>query len=277
MNFPERSTKRSSYWRVWLTFARNSLVREMSFRANFLITLATRLLWFCSMMIFFKVVFLKTRQISGWSEYEYFAFMATGMIINSLIETFFMANCTNFSEQIRTGNLDFALLKPIDTQFLISLEKMEWSVLSNLLFAGGLLFFSLHKLGVSFSITEMLVYLGFIGVGVSVFYSIMLVLTSASVWMGRNRGLHEFWFYVTVFSRYPRNIYQGSLGLPIYYLLSYCIPILLVVSIPAESLANRKLYDPRLAIVFICTSLMCLAISRWIFNYALKSYRSASS
>ena len=169
MNFLERSTKRPSYWRVWLTFARNSLVREMSFRANFLITLATRLLWFCSMMIFFKVVFLKTRQINGWGEYEYFAFMATGMIINSLIETFFMANCTNFSEQIRTGNLDFALLKPIDAQFLISLEKIEWSVLSNLLFAGGLLFFSLHKLGIHFGITEMLAYLGFIGVGVSVF------------------------------------------------------------------------------------------------------------
>ena len=34
-----------------------------------------------------------------------------------------MPNCEEFSELIRTGGLDFALLKPIDTQFLISLHK----------------------------------------------------------------------------------------------------------------------------------------------------------
>ena len=45
-----------------------------------------------------------------------------------------MPNCEDISELIRTGGLDFALLKPIDTQFLISLEKVDWSSLAN--FAG---------------------------------------------------------------------------------------------------------------------------------------------
>ena len=34
-----------------------------------------------------------------------------------------MPNAEEFSELIRTGGLDFALLKPIDTQFLISFRK----------------------------------------------------------------------------------------------------------------------------------------------------------
>ena len=33
-----------------------------------------------------------------------------------------MTNADEFSELIRTGALDFALLKPIDTQFLVSLH-----------------------------------------------------------------------------------------------------------------------------------------------------------
>ena len=33
----------ASYVRVWLTFLRNSLVREMAFRSNFLINVVTRL------------------------------------------------------------------------------------------------------------------------------------------------------------------------------------------------------------------------------------------
>ena len=45
------------------------------------------------------------------------------MLINSLVQAFFMPNCEDISELIRTGGLDFALLKPIDTQFLISLAE----------------------------------------------------------------------------------------------------------------------------------------------------------
>ena len=40
-----------------------------------------------------------------------------------------MTNADEFSELIRTGNLDFALLKPIDTQFLVSLQRIDWSSL----------------------------------------------------------------------------------------------------------------------------------------------------
>ena len=45
-----------------------------------------------------------------------------------------MTNADEFSELIRTGELDFALLKPIDTQFLISLQRVDWSSLGNFLF-----------------------------------------------------------------------------------------------------------------------------------------------
>ena len=42
----------------------------------------------------------------------------------------FMSNADEFSELIRNGSLDFALLKPIDTQFLVSLQRIDWSALA---------------------------------------------------------------------------------------------------------------------------------------------------
>jgi len=104
---------------VLLTFFRNSIVREMAFRGNFLIEVVTNAFWFGAQLIFFTLIFGNVKEMNGWTRDQFFAFMATGMIINTLIEAFFMPNCANFSELIRTGNLDFALLKPIDTQFLI--------------------------------------------------------------------------------------------------------------------------------------------------------------
>ena len=88
---------------------------------------------------FYLIVFHHTPLIgpeSGWGKYEFFVFLATTWLINSLVQTFFMPNAEEFSELIRTGNLDFALLKPIDTQFLVSFQKMDWSSLAN--FAAGI-------------------------------------------------------------------------------------------------------------------------------------------
>ena len=52
--------------------------------------------------------------------------------MNSVVQTFFMTNVDELTDLIRTGGLDFILLKPIDTQFLVSLRRIDWSSLANL-------------------------------------------------------------------------------------------------------------------------------------------------
>src|SRR5437868_4851188 len=90
------------YWRVLLMFARNSLVRELSFRGNFVIEVVTRGFWFAAQIVMFDLIYRSVQDVNGWNRYEFFAFMATGMIVNTLIEAFFMPNCANFSELVRT-------------------------------------------------------------------------------------------------------------------------------------------------------------------------------
>ncbi len=139
--------KGASYLRVFATFFRNSLVREMTFRSNLLITIVTRLFYFVAQVALFEIIYRQVNAIDDWTRPEYFAFLATGMLINSLVETFFMPNCANFSELIRTGNLDFVLLKPIDPQFLISFEKMELAMLNQAVLALALLGYALVRIG----------------------------------------------------------------------------------------------------------------------------------
>ncbi len=267
------------YRRVFSTFLRNALIREMTFRGNFLITLLTRSFWFAAQLALFEVIFREVTDIAGWTRAQYFGFMATGMLINSIVETFFMPNCANFSELIRTGNLDFALLKPIDTQFLISFEKLELSSLSQTALSLALLGYALRAGDVSLTAATVCGYVLLVLIGVMFFYSLMISLASTSIWFGRNQGLYDFWFYITVFARYPRSIYtfQGNPAAEIFTLLfTYVIPILLVVTVPAEVVMAKAL-DFQLLFVAGAMSLAGLFLSRAIFQYALKSYRSASS
>lgn len=266
------------YLRILGLFLRNSLVRELSFRWNFVIEFITMGFWFTAQFVLFDIIYGNVREINGWNRYEFFAFLATGMTINTIIEAFFMPNCANFSELIRTGNLDFALLKPIDTQFLISFEKLELGALSNLVLSLGLMTYAVTHLPQPPGVVQVLMALTMIGVGVAFYYSLMIMLASTSIWLGRNQGLYDFWFYITVFARYPRNIYGGSLAGDLLRLtFSYAIPILLVVAVPAELVTGKLLAPTRISLVAITAAVVGLVVSRWVFTRALASYRSASS
>jgi ABC-2 type transport system permease protein len=265
------------YGHVWFTFFRNALVRELTFRGHFLITVLTRAIWFAAQLTLFEIIYRNVDLIKDWTREEYFAFMATGMLINAVVETFFMPNCANFSELIRTGNLDFALLKPIDTQFLISFEKMDLAMLNQIILAGGLLGYSLFQIGEPIPLARALLYMAYLGIGVGFLYSMMIALASTSVWFGRNQGLYDFWFYITVFVRYPRSIYSGSpTGEVVRGLFSYVIPILLVVTVPARILV-KSMDDWSLATIGAAATFLALVLSRRIFHWSLTCYRSASS
>ena len=111
------------------------------------------------------------------------------------------------------------------------------------------------------------------------FYSLMIALASTTIWFGRNQGLYDFWFYITIFARYPREIYRGEslFALALYNVFSYMLPILLVVTVPAQVLLSKTLDPTWIALVGVAGAGAGLVVSRAIFKRALMSYRSASS
>lgn len=278
-----------SYLGVFWMFARNSLIRDMTFRTNFLIEAVSSATWALMNLGFYTLLFdLMYRdgggpgQIAGWGKFEFFVFIATTMLVNSLVQAFFMPNAEELSELTRTGGLDFALLKPIDTQFLVSLQKVSWSSFGNLFLALGLLAYSLPRIeGLTLSPLQVILYPIYVVTGTLILYSIMIALAATSIWLGRNQSLYDFWFYITNFSRYPMEIYEGPYGTPLRRLFTFVIPILVVINVPAAILAkpfsadnSYRFYLAGFAIVATAAS---LAFSRWVFQRALLSYRSASS
>src|SRR5258708_14861858 len=109
---------RASYLGVFLTFAKNSLIRNMMFRTNFIIECLSSVTWTMMNLGFYLLIFHYTPSIganTGWVEWEFFAFLATTMLINSLVQAFFMPNCEDISELICTGGPHFARFQAIDT------------------------------------------------------------------------------------------------------------------------------------------------------------------
>jgi ABC-2 type transport system permease protein len=284
-----RSRKRlertmATYIRVFLTFARNSLVRDMTYRANFLIETIGSMGWMLMNLAFYTLIFRYAPSIgvgTGWKMYPFFAFLATGLLVNSVVQALFMTNAEELSELIRTGTLDFALLKPMDTQFLVSCVRIEWSALGNFFLGILLLGFALVKMQYLPGAAEWALYPLYILCGIAIYYSLMIALAALSVWLGRNLSMLDFWFYLTMFSRYPMEIYQGPWGAPLRRFFTFMIPVLVVVNVPARWLLGplrpQTPGEWLLPVFTIFATAASLAASRWIFQRALRSYRSASS
>jgi ABC-2 type transport system permease protein len=265
---------------------RNSLVRDMMFPANFIIESISSFGWVMMNVGFYLLIFKYTDQIgpgsdmgSAWDKHQFFVFISTSMFINSIVQMFFMTNADEFSELIRTGGLDFALVKPIDTQFLISLRRIEWASIANFMVAAALMIYALPRVNeVNITLWQVVLYPIYVAAGVAILYSLTIVLAAASVWLGRNTSIYDFWFYITTFSRYPMEIYQGPIGGWLRVIFTFVLPILVVVNVPARMLA--KPMQPQywyLAIFAVFATIVSLAASRWVFRRALLSYRSASS
>jgi ABC-2 type transport system permease protein len=203
------------------------------------------------------------------------------LLINSLVQTLFMTNADELSDLIRTGSLDFILLRPMDAQFLVSLRRIDWSSLSNLAVGLALMVYSLVELRYVPGLVQIVLYPLYVACGVAIYYSLMITLASTTVWIGRNLTLLDFWFYITNFSRYPMEIYRGPWGDPLRRMFTFAIPILIAVNVPARILIRPL--DPQtpeswlLPLFALAAAAACLLASRRTFQQALASYRSASS
>lgn len=263
------------YARLLSHLGRYTLNRELAFRGNFLVKVSVEVLWLGILVAFYKTVFAKTTHVANWSEAEYFFFVGCFFAINGLTECLFLDNFNEFAELVRTGDLDFLLLRPIDEQFLISLRKIDWGTAPNVLMGGILMVMALVQKGWRFDPPRVLMFFVTFTCATAIAYGFMLLLTSLSVWMVRNQSLMEMWWLFSSLARYPKEIFAGKLAEPLGYFFTYIIPILVVSNVPANVMV--RVFDPGMVLLCIVFAVVILFVSRRFFQHALRSYRSASS
>src|SRR5712672_4691110 len=111
------------YIEIYSIMLRNSLIRELSFKANFLLWMVVEILWFCGQIVFFSIIFANVDRIGDWTKWEVILLVGTHQMIAQLFQAFFFVNVSNIPELVRTGRLDSLLVLPIDSQFAVSAKQ----------------------------------------------------------------------------------------------------------------------------------------------------------
>jgi ABC-2 type transport system permease protein len=261
------------YLEIYSIMLRNSLIREMSFKANFLLWLIVEVLWFCGQIVFFSIIFANVDQIGDWSKWEVVLLVGTHQIAAQLFQAFFFQNLSNIPELVRTGKLDTLLALPIDSQFAVSTKQFGLDSLINAGLGAIVVIVSLVNLNVMPSATSTFLYLIALAFGVAIHYAIMIALAAVSFWIVRAQGLVYGYFNFLQIARYPDTIFPRAFR----FIFGWIVPVIIVANIPARLLI-KPLDQPMWLMMHLSVAgTVAVLMSRLFWRFALRRYSSASS
>ncbi|HYG33863.1 MAG TPA: ABC-2 family transporter protein, partial [Clostridia bacterium] len=134
------------YFRVYAALWKNSVTREMIFKTNFLMWIVVETLWFALQLCFIGVLYLHTDNIGTWTKWEVVMLIGASHFIQQIFQAFFLINCTNLSELVRNGKLDFLLLLPVNTRFLVSFRQVDLGAFLNAASAVAVMVYAAHRM-----------------------------------------------------------------------------------------------------------------------------------
>jgi ABC-2 type transport system permease protein len=262
----------SRYLSVYAALWKNSVSREMGFKSNFLLWIVVELLWFGLQLSFISVLYLHTDNIGTWTKWQVVMLIGGSHFIQQMYQAFFLVNCTNLSELVRTGKLDFLLLLPVNTRFLVSLRQVDLGAFVNASFAVAVVAYAARQMHLVPTLVQVLGFLALCVVGIAIHYSLMFLLASISFWTVRAQGI--VWGYYNLFNvaRMPDEAFDGLFKA----VFTFAIPMLLVSNVPVRLLAD-KLSSPAPVLLLLFMGVVCFSVSEWGWRASMRRYTSASS
>ena len=259
------------YLKVYKKFLHTSLASELEYKTNILIDLITAILSLIGSIFLLSIFFQNNGSIGSWKFEEALIIQGIYTILNGITNTWFNPNLSEIVKHIREGTLDFVLLKPIDSQFFISLKKINPSGLLEIILGLILLFYCIRINQIIFSLSFLTLSLITLICSICILYSLWFFISTTTIWFVKTWNATEVLRSFLYIGRFPLSSFSFSLRI----FFSVFVPIAFITSIPSEVFLGisefwKILLELIVAMIFLFTSRKF-----WIF--ALRFYTSASS
>jgi ABC-2 type transport system permease protein len=252
-------------------FARVSVLNELQYRANFFIQIVTSALGLAVALGGLGVVFSHTDTLKGWTAADLLAILGVYFIVGSAIRTVIQPSMQRLMEDIRTGVLDYAIVKPVETQFLISIRQIEIWKLVDLGIGLALLAIALRQLHVQVTPLNALAFLLLLVCGVLTVYSFWLMLATVTFWFIKIDNILVIFQTMYEAGRWPVRIYPGWLEI----VLTFLVPVAFAVTVPVEAITGRM--TPATLLIAVGLMAAMLWASHRFWRIGIAAYSGASA
>ena len=257
----------SLYWSI----LKVSFIRATAFRFDFWWRVGMDLVFYGVSIAGFKLIYLHTPLLGGWTEDQVMVFIAGYFILDALQMTFLSQNLWEFPSDVNTGLFDYTLVRPVSPLFWISCKEVAVSSFVNLLAALGIFTWALSNYTAPFSALDVLTYIFFLLNGLFIFFCVRILFSLPVFWLHSPYTFERIFYSLQPFLDRPHTIYSGWARLLVLTL----IPFGLMASLPAYIFFNGLTL--KIALLTLSVTTFFGAFVFWIWSKAINAYSSASS
>lgn len=248
-----------------------SASKGLEFRFDFYTRIIMDLFYYFVSILFYKVLFLHSANIGGWNEKQTMVFVGGFLFIDAIHMTLFSNNLWQIPMLINKGELDYYLIRPVSSLFLISFRDFAFNSLVNLFFATGILIWAICNLSPVPNFSLLCVYFLLLLNGSIIFYCIHMLGNIIVFWLHASDDFRHITWQMMKFGERPDKIYYGF-GRKI---LVSILPYALIASFPARILLDK--FEWTIALHCLSVSICFVFILIFTWKKGLKVYSSASS
>lgn len=257
--------------RLWRQFIINAFVREAEYRVNLAFSLLEGLVHLALVVATFLLIYRFSDEVAGWTRDETLMLVGVYRIVDGLIAMQITPNIMALSGYIRQGDLDFYLLRPVSSQFLVSLHRLRLEQGIDVLIGLVLTVYAGNLAGVAWTVPNVVLALLFGLCGLIVLYAVWFCTAICAFWLVQVPTIDQLFFSIFETARYPVAYFNST----IRAFLTFVVPIAFATTFPTEAL--RGIANPRLLIIGVVLAAAALTLSHHFWHYALRHYSSASS
>ncbi len=259
------------FLRLINTFLKINIQTALAYRADAVVNILLNLMWLGWELLGLNIIFSNTDTLGGWGPGELIALLGVFRLVNTLMAAIIWPNTEEFNSSVRDGSLDYDLLKPVNSLFLVTFSRITIWRIWDLFLAVLLIIVGIHLAGETVTLLNMLTFLILTISGGVVIYSLWIVMIALTFWFTKFDNNVTILQALLDAGRYPATVYPAWLRV----IITYLIPIAVATTVPLQAL--RGDLDTLRVIAFLMVGIASFLVASRVWKAGVKRYSGASS
>jgi len=252
-------------------FLKVNIQMSLAYRADTVVNILLNLMWLGWELLSLGIIFSNTDTIGGWGFGELIALLGVFRLVHTLMIALVWPNTEKFNQSIRDGSMDYTLLQPVNSMFLVTFSRITVWRAWDLILAIILIAVGVNMSGDTTTPGQILTFFLLAVSGAIIIYSLWIVLIALTFWFTKFDNNVTILQALLDAGRYPVTVYPVWLRI----LVTFVIPIAVATTVPLQGLRGDLTLSR--VLMFLVIGVVSFFIASQVWKRGLKQYSGASS
>ncbi len=253
------------------TLVKINLQQDLAYRADTIVNILVNLAWLGWELLSLSIIFHNTASLAGWRPGDLVALLGVFRLINMLMAALIWPNTEKFNAGVREGTLDYTLLMPVNSLFLVSFTRIIVWRIWDLALAGVLIAVGVGMTGGATTPLHAAGFLLLLLSGGMIIYSLWIVMIALTFWFVKFDNNVTILQALLDTGRFPATVYPPWLRL----IVTFIVPIAVATTVPLQALRGDLTGLQILG--FLGVGLASVWVARRVWQAGVRQYSGASS